>query len=832
MKPERQNPLTLIAASLIEPLLVPAAFIKPDGRLIHANAAWSAVIPEEGLVAAGIRDWLAPEGQLGLDEFLASSHSGQSCTLALSKYGSKLRLFRCNGHAPLGAGVIAVMEIDHDPPELADPRHWWQYVDDENQGFWDIDFETGKRHFSAGWSQLRGLDPSSKSAGDHADWMERLHPADRAGVEARRDALFNNQTDRVFDEYRERHADGHWIWILSRGSAVGRKPDGTPRRIIGIDTNISNLKFGIDREEELNGRLALVADLCNIGVWQYSFRNDEVQWDQRMRSLYGLSDNKSRMPASVWENFLHPDDRDRIVGHIETATKLGNDFDVRFRIVRKDGEIRHIRSAATDVIDSRGERVLFGINLDVTQEALQADRISTAYALIKKRNAALVSAHNLLRHRTLHDALTGLANRRSLDAFQADLLAHPDKRSQKCAVLQIDLDRFKAINDTLGHGAGDHVLKRIADILRDAAPPDSIVARVGGDEFAVVIANAPHDAMIGHWANEIIRRAEKPLTYEGQGCRFSVSIGIATGSPLDDSVDNLFSRADLALYEAKRAGRGMARFFTSRLSEDARRKRQFSDDILAALEARQFICHYQPQYDAARMTISGLEALVRWNHPTRGLLSPGDFLELCQELNVLARIDARVLDVALADARDWQASGRVVPRIFVNTSGPRLRDPALADRIAHLAHSPVPIGFELLETALLDDKDPQLESNLAALRALGVTIDIDDFGSGHASILGLWNLRPDRIKIDARLIRDAPEDKMQRALVQSIVEIGRTLRADIVAEGVETVAHQTLLREIGCDYLQGYGLCRPVTAAEIRDLLPLADVQPLRVLQE
>lgn len=776
---------------------------------------------------------ITPAAQRDLRSFLAGGSTAASRRFNLSCDGLGLTFFRLNQQGAGSLAAIAIIDDSAADPDLLQTLLRWAHLtENENQGVWDIDLVTGQGFFSDGWSRLRGLPPNSDLSGDQAAWASRVHPQDIEGVVFRREALLQNRTHAILDEYREQHADGHWIWVMSRGAVVSRTPDGKPRRVIGLDTEISQLKLGIDREEELNSRLALVADVVNIGVWQFDFATNQVQWDQRMRALYGIDEGASRLPGDIWETFLHPDDKAKTLEAVGRATEHGGHFDVRFRVIRKDGNIRHFRSAATQVIDTKGRRSLVGIHWDVTKETQQAEEISAAYALIKERNAELETAHNLLRHRTLHDALTGLANRHSLDQFQSDLLTDPAKKSQKCAVLQIDLDRFKAINDTLGHGAGDHVLKRFADILRNAAPKGSIVARVGGDEFAVVIAGAPHDAVIGHWANEVIRCSEEPMEYDGHSCRFSVSIGIATGSPLEDSVDNLFSRADLALYEAKRAGRGVARFFTPRLKDDARRKRQFSDDILAGLESGQFICHYQPQFDAKTLAITGLEALIRWNHPTRGLLQPGDFLDLCEELHVMPEIDGSVLETALADARRWVAAGRLVPKIYVNISGPRLRDPVLSHRIAHLADAPVPIGFELLETAFLDENDPQLLSNLSGLRALGVTIDIDDFGSGHASILSLRNLRPDRIKIDARLIRDAPHDRTHRALVQSIVEIGRILQTAVVAEGVESDAHVALLQDIGCHYLQGYGLCRPVAADEILPLLPMANLQPLRVLPE
>ncbi len=823
LKAERDTPLALFAAMITDPLQVPAIFVSEAGKVSFLNDAWAKKCDLHPKQVDDVAALVHPDDRNRFNEFFNSAAPSETFRLLSGSDLSQLVLTRFVGKERWIRGVLCVLFDHSSHPVTNDFGVRWQTVfEGTTLGVWDIDFVTGTRYFSKGWSQLRGFGPDNMPSGDHDDWSSRIHPNDLEGVLKRREAIRSSETSELFDEYRERHADGHWIWIMSRGTVVSRDAQGLPTRIIGTDTNISHLKLNYAPDEDLSSRLQLTVSASNIGVWEYDVDAGEVTWDQRTRDLYGLHDEQARWPGAIWETFLHPEDKGEVLRITTRALETRDDYNLRFRIVQPNGAVRHLRSRATHVTDARGKTTILGVTWDITMEAEQAAEIAAAYDLIQQRNEALEEAYAEMEHRSSHDALTGLANRRGLDQFQEALIRKGGPDVNNCAVLQIDLDRFKSINDTLGHAAGDIVLKRVADILRDAAPPNAVVARVGGDEFAVVIPDAPHNAMVGFWASELIRQAQETLEYQGHRFRFNISIGIATGPYRKDTIDTLFSRADLALYEAKGAGRGVMRYYNNSLKIAAKIKRQNSDDILTALEEKQFFCYYQPQYDATGKTITGIEALVRWQHPVHGVLTPDRFLNLADELGVIADIDDLVLKAALRDARRWQAAGRTIPRVFVNISGRRLLDPLLPDRIAFLRGCEIPLGFELLETVFLDQTDPNLDGNLACLRSLGIAIDVDDFGSGHASILSLRALRPDRLKIDKGLVLQTPEDAEQRDLIGAIIKIGRVMGMAVVAEGVETPAHIAVLQDLGCDFLQGYGLCRPIPADQICDLLPPA----------
>jgi diguanylate cyclase (GGDEF)-like protein len=705
--------------------------------------------------------------------------------------------------------------------ELKKLRFRWQHaMDSEMHGMWDIDGVANTRYFSKGWHRIRGLDPSHPAPESFYDPLNRVHTLDHAGLAKTIDAFMHGGIKKFVHEFREKHADGHWIWILARGQVVSWDENGRPNRIIGTDTDISHLKELGSQYDEVAKRLELAVRTSGFGVWEFNIDAQSVNWDRQMYAMYGITDVGHQKSPTIWEDALHPDDRDEIIEASTVSMRDRADFDLSYRIVRGDGEIRHLRSTGYYYTDAQGVNKLIGINWDTTRDHKQAEALREANAKAVQQNAALEAARAKMEYQSNHDALTDLPNRRMLETYLTEARERRVDNKMRSAVLHIDLDRFKQINDTLGHAAGDAVLRHVADILRSAATPNCIVSRVGGDEFAVFLDHAPHNALLGYWARSLIQEAKRPFAFEGHECRFGLSIGIATDDDMAMDDTALFSNADLALYRAKEDGRGQLRFYTSDLKTAALARRQCADDMLIALDEGQFKCVYQPQYACQTLEIIGAEALVRWDHPTRGRLSPDAFLDVAEDLDIVAKIDQVVFERALEDSHKWRAAGKYVPQISVNVSAKRLLDPLLSMRISHLADEDQNFAFELLESVFLDDPDENLETNLDCIRKLGIAIEVDDFGTGHASMVGLLNLRPDRLKIDRQLIMPLVRSQQQRRLVASIIEIGHVLGIAVVAEGVETQEHVNVLANLGCDFLQGYGLARPMDAADLQDLLP------------
>jgi diguanylate cyclase (GGDEF)-like protein len=427
-------------------------------------------------------------------------------------------------------------------------------------------------------------------------------------------------------------------------------------------------------------------------------------------------------------------------------------------------------------------------------------------------------ANTLVEYQALHDPLTGLANRSYLRQVLQDIAKARDQRKDiGTAIFHIDLDRFKQINDTRGHTAGDFILVHTAAILKSLVRTGDFVARIGGDEFVIVARSDCNTSSLTALASRIIQELAKPVLYMQSYCRFGASIGIAYSRSKTSNPTKLLVNADIALYRAKKAGKGRYAFFSSAVQKEIIETQTIAEDILTGLDQGEFFPIYQPQFDAVTHEIVGVEALVRWNHRDKGILYPAQFLKIAEDIKVIDRIDSIVLERGLGDILSFRESGVIIPRLSVNISSQRLSDPNLAKTLRDYKLPKGLVAFELLESIFLDDIDAKslVSRTIKQLKRLGIEIEIDDFGTGHASIVGLLRINPTRLKIARELVMPITKSRKQRRLLQSIIEMGKALGIDIVAEGVESWDHAEMLRDLGCDYLQGYALAMPMTAPRL-----------------
>jgi len=569
----------------------------------------------------------------------------------------------------------------------------------------------------------------------------------------------------------------------------------------------------------LSRRLELALATSQMGVWELNIVTGTFAWDSRMNELYGHPVDGGPRDYDDWQNRLHPDDQDRAQRDFNEAIRSGGHYQSKFRIVLPDGEVRHIRAIGTAFQEPGTSPRVVGVSWDTTADAGLADALLQAKIQAEAKNFELETAKARIEHNAMHDPLTGLPNRRYLDDVLDMLSRRGTDSPGRMAILHLDLDRFKQINDTLGHAAGDAMLIHAANVLKGAVRPSDFVARIGGDEFVILCIGEKSDASLLAIAERIIAAMRRPVAYEGHECRFGVSIGIATGDAHRVAPKSLLVNADIALYRAKRMGRSRAEFFSEQLQAEIITAKRVADDVLVAIDNDHFVAYYQPQVDAQTLDIVGVEALVRWRHPTRGLLQPDAFLAVADDLNVVATIDKIILEQALAQHRDWTAAGLVVPRISVNISAQRLNEPGLIDSLKTLAIAPGTVAFELVESIYLDERDTPVSWNIDQIKELGIDVEIDDFGTGYASIVSLLQMRPRRLKIDRQLVRPITGSIEQRRLVASIIEIGASLGIEAIAEGVESREHMNILADMGCAVLQGYAIGAPLPAAEATDLI-------------
>ncbi len=560
-------------------------------------------------------------------------------------------------------------------------------------------------------------------------------------------------------------------------------------------------------------RLELALDASQIGIWEHNINSQEVFWDSQMHRLYATGDSAGIVMASHWVKAIHPCDRERAVREFKQSVALKENYASEYRIVWPNGEIRHVRSRAHCYEDATGIAYI-GAEWDITADVLLSQELSEQKTIAEARAIALESSTAQIAHAAEHDYLTGLPNRHF---FEKKFSEFSTSATQRLAILHIDLDYFKQVNDTAGHAAGDAVLKSAAHMIASVVPDNGFVARMGADEFVVLLPDFGSLAELQMAAQHIVRLMKQGVTHGGTLLQIGASVGVAWVDNGDTA--NLLAESELALYRAKMQGRNRIEFFASRLKAEFSQKRQSIERVKVGLEQGEFIAFYQIQVDARSCHIVGMEALARWKHPERGLLQPASFMGTLASQGLMADLDAVILRSVLRDRKDWEKLGLKIPRISINTSASRLSDPLLLEQLRALDLVPNTLSFELLETVFLDDIEDGILENIVALEKMGIDVEVDDFGSGHASIIGLLKIRPKRLKIDSRLVMPITKSRKQRVLIRSIVEIGKALGIRVIAEGVETSEHAKLLRRLGCDMLQGHTIAYPVSASDLQELL-------------
>ena len=427
-----------------------------------------------------------------------------------------------------------------------------------------------------------------------------------------------------------------------------------------------------------------------------------------------------------------------------------------------------------------------------------------------------------LQHHALHDPLTGLPNRALFMEQLEHVLARARRKATPVSVLYLDLDGFKTVNDTLGHEAGDEVLADVAERLRRALREADTVARLGGDEFGIVLEEELQAAT--STAQRIVRQFERPWSLSSGYVSVGVSIGIAARTN-EEGLDELLRQADTAMYAAKASGKGRWRVFSPDLGTGQLTTRSFRAELQHAVEAEEFVVHYQPVMDIVSGFITGVEALVRWNHPERGLLPPSEFLSEAEASGHVVHIDSWVLREACRQVRAWQRSvpGAEHLSVHVNLSARGLQNPTLAQEIGEAVRvsglAPSDLVLEITETTLVYDAEAAA-IELRKLKDLDVELALDDFGTGFSSLTHLYEFPIDIIKIDRSFIASLGVDARRPELVKALVELGKTLGLLVVAEGVEQAVQLEYLRSIGCERAQGYYFAKPLPADQLEKFLP------------
>ncbi len=478
-------------------------------------------------------------------------------------------------------------------------------------------------------------------------------------------------------------------------------------------------------------------------------------------------------------------------------------------------------SNLSSVIDTFGlhskDFSLIDSSVDLMQvAAMQAELLSTSRDLTTRLEASRQEAER----RALTDELTGLPNRRAFRQHLNELSTTASADEKTLNVLHIDLDNFKNINDRYGHAVGDGVLIKAAELILSTLRPNDFVARIGGDEFVIALFD---DATIedAHTiAQRIVTRLSEPFSIDGYTCQIGASVGLNACLVSDEcDLEQIIIDADRALYEAKNAGRGQFRTFDHRMRSRYDEINALGKEMIDAIEADQFDAFFQPKVSLGSGEIWGVEALARWHHPKLGTLSAGHFLGAAEQNNLVSRLDEIVTRKALLALAGWDAKGLKIPHVSINITAARLGDPKFVEMLlattAKASVLPSRVGLEVLETVLIEGTSEQLISTIERMSELGFTIELDDFGTGHASISNLRRIPVDVVKIDRTLVRDIDKDDELRRITGSVVDLINNLGIIPLAEGVETAEELTTLSDLNCAVVQGYYLAKPMSYSEL-----------------
>ncbi|WP_051180705.1 EAL domain-containing protein [Thermithiobacillus tepidarius DSM 3134] len=459
------------------------------------------------------------------------------------------------------------------------------------------------------------------------------------------------------------------------------------------------------------------------------------------------------------------------------------------------------------------------------EEVTLIGRICNVAAIAIEREQAEESLATM----AYYDILTGLPNRTLLQDRLAQSIAHSRRQGLSMAVLFLDLDGFKQINDTLGHEAGDQFLVEVAARLREHLRAGDTVARLGGDEFVLVVDDVAQDEEVAPLAERILEALARPVLLAGQELFVTTSIGISVFPRDGEDVTTLLKHADTAMYQAKAQGRNRYQFYTPAMNAEVVKRLTLSNQLRRALERDEFCLHYQPQVDTASGRVLGVEALLRWQHPERGLVAPGDFIPLLEETGLIVPVGEWALHSACAQASAWQRQGFAGLRIAVNLSGRQFRQQHLLRTVAQALDSsglrPEHLELELTESLLMQDP-VSAAAVLQALTAMRVSVALDDFGTGYSSLNYLQRFPIHTVKIDRAFVADILENPRDRAIITAIITMAHSLGLKVVGEGVETAGQLDLLRQLRCDEVQGYYFSRPLAADQLPAFLEASTLMP------
>ncbi len=678
-------------------------------------------------------------------------------------------------------------------------------------GIWDWQVQTGEITFNQRWAEIIGYSVEELMPMAFDTWSSKVHPDDLTLATEVLEKHLRDELDLYSVEIRMLHKNGQYIWILASGRVVEWESNGLPKRMLGTHQDISERKaneldFMITRQ-----LLEESQSIAHVGGWELNLETGHLYWTAETYRLHDTSPDQFDPSVDAGVNYFLPDSREVISLAIDQAINNGIDYDLELESLTIKGRKIDVRTTC-HVTQVNGKSVrLTGIFQDISEQKAIQRKLELTNKNLEKANAALLlSAH--------YDELTGLPNRILLSDRMQQAMTKSSRNNKLIAVAFIDLDGFKGINDSYGHNVGDQFLRMITQKLQMSLRGGDTLARIGGDEFVAVIdeLNKPEDSHPALW--RLLAAAANEVDVDGHRLKTTASIGVTFYPQINCSPDQLLRQADQAMYKAKQLGKNCWHVFDIEQDSAFKHKLEELDRIRLALHNEEFVLFYQPKIDLRSKQLIGMEALIRWNHPERGILPPVAFLPIL-EFDVLSiELGEWVIKTALTQLEKWHGTQMDVP-ISVNISPMQLQHPDFIVRLQEMLvkfpkRNLKNLEFEILESSAIEDID--LASGvIKQCKKLGISFSIDDFGTGYSSLSYLKQISAEYLKIDQSFVRDMLVDADDRTIIKGIIELSKAFNLKVIAEGVETPAHGEELMALGCFLAQGYGIARPMPASDL-----------------
>jgi len=563
---------------------------------------------------------------------------------------------------------------------------------------------------------------------------------------------------------------------------------------------LEETKKSLNKSQE---RLILATTAGGVGIWEWDIVNDVLVWDAQMYGLYGINGDQFSGAYEAWQAGVHPDDKERTNLESQNALAGHREYNIKYRVVWPNGSIHYVHALGSVERDSAGNPMrMSGTNWDITEQK---------------------EAENRAEELAYFDPLTSLPNRRLFADRLQRAIKLSERSQQYCALLSIDIDHFKSINDQHGHDGGDLVLQATAQHLLKVVRTGDTVARMGGDEFVIVLEDlSPNPSEAGSVAKTVAEKilakfnVSDKLTSSIQMCSLSIGITVFIGGSMDSG--EMIKQSDLALYHAKEAGRNCMKFYDQQMQASINERTSLEAALHQAIKNDWFVLHYQPQIDSNQQ-IESAEALLRLNHPQRGLMYPGKFIDLAESTDLILPIGRWVLNAACQQLVTWSSQSNMAHlALSVNISIKQFQQvnfvSQIIDTVVRTGANPKLITLELTESLFLEGKTDAIHK-MQALKEYGFNFSLDDFGTGYSSLSYLKSLPFDELKIDQTFVAETPENQVGNDIVRTIILMGQTLGLKVVAEGVESKDQFEYLQSMGCQHFRGYLFFHPMPADEL-----------------